>query len=164
MNLESSSTISHILTKTGATSGPLLLKILTKEWRKQRMQCYWMRFKLIGTDECGIRCLKVVMRARHRTWLGGNHGNPSTIHHLAPVTWTKSMENTYLDHISFILTKEEGGLGIKVVKRLSARDNTYGCHMALQAIRWPCKLWGAPTVSKHARMYALTLTLPNLHL
>ena len=29
---------------------------------------------------------------------------------------------------------------------------------------WPCKLWGAPTVSKHAGMHALSLTLPKLHL
>jgi len=50
------------------------------------------------------------------------------------------------------------------VKRVSARDNTYGCNVALQAIRWPCKLWGAPTVSKHAGMHALSLTLPKLHL
>ena len=74
------------------------------------------------------------------------------------------MEDTYLDHIFFILTKEEGGLGIKVVKRLSARNNSYGCHVALQALRWPCKLWGAPSVSKYAGMHALSFTLPKLHL
>lgn len=50
------------------------------------------------------------------------------------------------------------------MKRLSARDNTYRCHVALQAIGWPCKLWGAPAVSKLAGMHALSLTLPKLHL
>ena len=126
------------------------------------IQCNLIQFKLIGTDQCGIRWVKVVMPVRHRTWPVGNHGNPTTVHHLAPVTLTKSMDNTYLDHIFFILTKEEGGRGIKVVKRLSA--DTYGCHVALQAIRWPCKLWGAPTVSKRAGIHALSLTLPKLRL